>query len=93
MLTLMAIQWVAFPTLAFCLVAAAIRLARGPDAVDRVVAFDLIAVTLTGFIVNSALFYEKMVLLDMMIVLTLLSFLGTVGFAVFLEKAGSRHGD
>ena len=62
-----------------------IRLAKGPTAADRVVALDLISTEGIGIIVIYAITMHKQVLLDVAIMLALISFLGTVAFARYLE--------
>jgi multicomponent Na+:H+ antiporter subunit F len=62
------------------------RLVRGPSTPDRVVALDLMALIVVGFIATYAVATEQPVLLDAAIVLALISFLSTVAFARYLEK-------
>jgi multicomponent Na+:H+ antiporter subunit F len=71
-------------------VMAFIRLLLGPDLPDRVVALELIGVTVVGIIIVHALQMERPVFLDAAIVVALIGFLGTVTFARFLEKK-ARH--
>lgn len=62
-----------------------IRLARGPRLPDRVVAIDLISVIAMGFIVVYAVRFNQPNFLDVAIILALISFVGTVAFAYYLE--------
>lgn len=68
------------------LVAAFIRLLRGPYLPDRVVALDLISVMSMGFIVVYAIRFNQPNFLDVAIILALITFLGTVAFAYYLER-------
>lgn len=68
------------------LIAAFIRLLRGPSLPDRVVALDLISVMAMGFIVVYAVRFNQPNFLDVAIVLALITFLGTVAFAYYLER-------
>ena len=68
------------------LVSAFIRLARGPFLPDRVVALDLISVLAMGFIVVYAVRFNQPNFLDVAIILAIISFLGTVAFAYYLER-------
>ena len=70
--------------------AAAIRVVRGPHLADRVVALDLVAYVTVCLIGTSAMLTGEGPLLDVALVLSLLSFLGTVAFARFLERAYQR---
>lgn len=68
------------------LVSAFIRLARGPSLPDRVIALDLISVLAIGLIVVYAVRFNQPNFLDVAIILALISFLGTVAFAYYLER-------
>ena len=74
--------------LAVAMLLAFVRLIRGPDITDRVVALDL--VTTTGVAVGGiyAAAFGQMVFLDVAIVTALISFIGTVAFARYLEEKG-----
>lgn len=63
-----------------------IRLVRGPSLPDRVVALDLIAVTSAGFITVYAIETNQQVFIDVAIVMALITFLGTVAFAQYVER-------
>lgn len=66
------------------------RLVRGPSLPDRVVALDLIALIVVAIIAVYEIWINEPVLLDAAIVLALVTFLGTVGFARYLERGGTR---
>jgi multicomponent Na+:H+ antiporter subunit F len=68
------------------LVFAFIRLARGPHLPDRVIALDLISILAMGFIVAYAVRFDQPNFLDVAIILAIISFLGTVAFAYYLER-------
>lgn len=73
-----------FAALAFLLVLW--RFIRGPGAVDRIIAFDgLTIVSITG-ILFAALAEERGIYLDAALVYALLSFLGVIAAARFLER-------
>ncbi len=63
-----------------------VRLLRGPSLPDRVVALDLFAVISTGFLTIYAIDTDQQVFLDVAIVLALITFLGTVAFAQYIER-------
>ena len=78
-------------TLAFVMISAAmtlafIRLVRGPTLPDRVIALDLFAVLSTAFLTIYAIDTEQQVFLDVAILLALIAFLGTVAFALYIER-------
>ena len=62
------------------------RLIRGPTVVDCVVALDLTALLVVGAIVTCAIRYEASVLLRPAVALALLAFLGTVAFALYIQR-------
>ena len=64
---------------------AALRLVRGPTLPDRVVALDLIGVLIVGIAVTSAAMTGRQYFLDVAIVIALISFVGTVGYARYVE--------
>lgn len=63
-----------------------VRFIRGPINVDRVIAFDaLTTVSMTG-IVLAAVFAGRAIYLDVALVYALLSFLGVIVVARFLDR-------
>jgi multicomponent Na+:H+ antiporter subunit F len=68
---------------------AAIRLVRGPGLANRVVALDVIAVLGAALTALFAMQFELPVFLDVAMILALVSFVGTVAFAYYVEK-GAR---
>lgn len=86
MITLPRAETVVFAILLIALFLAFARLVRGPSLPDRVVALDLIAVTTAAFIAVYAIDSGQPVFLDAAIVLGLITFLGTVAFAQYVER-------
>ncbi|MBI1992811.1 MAG: cation:proton antiporter [Deltaproteobacteria bacterium] len=80
---------IALAMLSVALLLALVRLARGPSLPDRVVALDLMGTLAVGMITVYAMTTQQPVFLDVAIVLALISFLGTVAFARYVEKRGS----
>ena len=79
-------ETIVFAILIVALFLAFARLVRGPSLPDRVVALDLIAVTTAAFIAVYAIDSGQPVFLDAAIVLGLITFLGTVAFAQYVER-------
>lgn len=77
---------IVFGMLIVALFLAFFRLVRGPSLPDRVVALDLIAVINVGIIAVYAIDTDQSVLLDAAIVVGLITFLGTVAFAQYMER-------
>jgi len=70
----------------FSIVFGIIRLAIGPHTVDRVVAIDLLTIVTIALIALLAHQAERYIYLDVALVYGLLSFLGVLAVARFLEK-------
>lgn len=68
------------------------RLVRGPSLPDRVVALDLLTIQGLGLLTVYAIATGETAYLDVGIVLTLVTFLATTGFAYYIEK-GSHPED
>ena len=82
---------VMFPVLSLALMLTFARLLRGPSLSDRVIALDMMATLGIGVVAVYAVFTGQPALLDVAIILALLVFLGTVGFAYYIERrAGSQ---
>jgi len=64
----------------------AIRAVRGPSAFDRVMAFDCIALNVVGVILLDSIFLRTGAFMDVVLVVALLGFLGTISFAAYLER-------
>ena len=79
---------VIFPVLSLALVLTFARLLRGPSLPDRVIALDMMATLGIGIVAVYAVFTGQPALLDVAIILALLVFLGTVGFAYYIERRG-----
>lgn len=71
---------------ALAMILAMVRLLRGPSLADRVVALDLVAALAVGVIAVYAILTDQPMLLRAGIVVALVIFVGTVAFAMYLEK-------
>ena len=68
------------------LAVAFVRLAIGPSLADRVVALDMMTVTIISFCGVYAVFTDEPSFLDVAIVLALVGFLATVALARYAER-------
>ncbi|MDK9695447.1 MAG: monovalent cation/H+ antiporter complex subunit F [Siculibacillus sp.] len=66
-------------------VLAMVRFVRGPRTVDRVIAFDVMTIVSITGIVLGAIVEERFVYLDVALVYALMSFLGVIVVARYLE--------
>ena len=67
-----------------------IRLARGPNLADRVVALDMMTVSLIAVCGITAISSGELALLDVALVLALVGFLATVALARYAERRDER---
>ncbi|MBN2548883.1 MAG: cation:proton antiporter [Anaerolineales bacterium] len=72
--------------LSLSLILAFIRLSRGPSLPDRVIALDIAITMVMGIISVYAVQNNQPAFLDVALILALLSFLGTVAFAYYIER-------
>lgn len=77
---------VIFPILMIGVVLSFVRLVRGPSLPDRVIALDILSILGIGIITTHAVTTDQPVFLDVAGVLALVSFLGTVAFAAYVER-------
>jgi multicomponent Na+:H+ antiporter subunit F len=77
---------VILPVLSLALLLTFARLLRGPSLPDRVIALDMMATLSIGVVAVYALATGQPALLDVAVLLALLAFLGTVGFAYYIER-------
>jgi multicomponent Na+:H+ antiporter subunit F len=63
-----------------------LRMLKGPTAPDRAVALDTIATITTALLVLLGSIFQRYVYLDVALVYAVLTFIGSVAIARFLEK-------
>jgi len=66
-----------------------IRLVKGPTLPDRVIAIDLIGVLMVCLLVVTAGVTAQQAFLDVAMVVALISFVGTVSYAQYIEREKS----
>jgi multicomponent Na+:H+ antiporter subunit F len=81
---------VVLAVLALAALLAFVRVLRGPTLPDRVVAIDLIATVAIGMLATSAIAFDQPALLQPALVVGLITFLGTVAFARYVQRTGDR---
>ena len=62
------------------------RLVKGPNPSDRVVALDTIGVCLISLVGLFSIIVETSFFLEIILLLAILSFIGTIAFSKFIEK-------
>ena len=80
-----------FATSAFIVTAAcgAIRVLRGPALADRVIALDVILISLMGAIAVNAARTGSTIYLDLLVVIAIVGFTATVAASRFIEREGT----
>ena len=63
-----------------------LRLIKGPTAPDRAVALDTLSTVTTAVLVLLGFIFKRYIYLDVSLVYALLTFIGAVAIARFLEK-------
>jgi len=81
-------DYVIFPLLTISVILIFIRLFKGPEVVDRVIALDLIITVGIALITAYSIRSGQAILLDVAMILALIAFLGTIAFSFYLDKKG-----
>ena len=63
-----------------------LRMLKGPTASDRAIAVDTVTTIVVAFLVLLGFFFKRYVYLDVSLVYSVISFVGLVAIARFLEK-------
>ena len=79
-------DYIIFPILTISVILVMIRLIKGPQVVDRVIALDLIITIGIALITVYSIRYSEPVLLDIAMIFALIAFLGTIAFYFYLDK-------
>ncbi len=75
----------AFILLLLSMIISLFRLIAGPTVYDRIVALDLIASIVMGFIIMYSVTVNKALYFDVVIIISLISFIGTVSTSTYLK--------
>ena len=71
---------------AAAVILALVRFLKGPTVYDRIAAIDVMTLITTAVLVFLAVMYKRGYYLDVAIVYSILSFIGVVAFARFMER-------
>lgn len=78
--------WCAIVIITLAMIPVVFRMVKGPTASDRVVALDSLGVSLISLIALFSIFVKTIFFLEIILLLAILSFIGTVAFSKFIEK-------
>lgn len=81
--TMLTISLVLFST---TIAIAVIRIVLGPSMPDRVIALDMIGVNLIAIIAVVSIMLKTKAFLEVILILGILSFIGTIAFSKFIER-------
>lgn len=82
--------YAALTVLALAFGIAFIRLVLGPSLADRVIALEIMSTIAIGFAATYAATTRQTSFLDVAVIVALISFLGTVSFAYYLQRRAQR---
>lgn len=85
------VEYIALPAVVISVVIVLIRILKGPTTEDRIIAFDIFTSIGIGFIALYSLLTDSKLLLDVCIILALISFLGTIAFAFYVERRSKNN--
>jgi len=77
---------IAFVAIFISVIFTLIRLIKGPDGIDRVLAIDLLTVLIASLMIVYMLKSGELLFLDTPLVLTLIAFFGTLMYSRLLER-------
>jgi multicomponent Na+:H+ antiporter subunit F len=80
----------ALAVLALAFGTAFVRLVLGPSLADRVIALEIMSTIAIGFAATYAATTRQTSFLDVAVIVALISFLGTVSFAYYVQRRSQR---
>lgn len=80
-------DYVIFPILALAVLISFIRLYKGPNIADRIIALDLIITIGIAMVTAFSIRSEKALFLDVAMIFALIAFLGTIALSFYLYKS------
>ena len=83
---MMMFYWIALVIVSVAFAGLLFRLIKGPTVADRVVALDAVGISLVSIVALLSLISETEFFLEIILLLSILSFIGTAAFAKFIER-------
>jgi len=80
-------DYVIFPILALAVLVSFIRLYKGPNIADRIIALDLIITIGIAMVTAFSIRSGKALFLDVAMIFALIAFLGTIALSFYLYKS------
>ncbi len=83
---MMMFYWFSLAVISLAFAGLLFRLVKGPTVADRVVALDAIGISLVSIVALLSLIIGTEFFLEIILLLSILSFIGTAAFAKFIER-------
>ncbi|PKH08979.1 MULTISPECIES: Na(+)/H(+) antiporter subunit F1 [Planomicrobium] len=83
---MMMFYWISLAIISVAFAGLLVRLVKGPTVADRVVALDALGISLVSIVALLSLIIETEFFLEIILLLSILSFIGTAAFAKFIER-------
>lgn len=83
---MMTFIWVSLILVVLSMIGIMIRVFRGPSVPDRLIALDGIGVMLISAIALISILFDTAFFIDVILLIAIMSFIGTVSFSKFIEK-------
>lgn len=78
--------WICLLLIILCIGGLLYRVLRGPSIPDRLIALDAIGVMLISAIALLSILFETEFFIEIILLIAIMSFIGTVAFSKFIEK-------
>ena len=83
---MMTFIWVSLILVVLSMIGVMIRVFRGPSVPDRLIALDGIGVMLISAIALISILFDTPFFINVILLIAIMSFIGTVSFSKFIEK-------
>jgi multicomponent Na+:H+ antiporter subunit F len=80
------LTYISLGLLILALILAFLRLLKGPSINDRIAAMDFIASVVIAFILIYCVLIQKKLYIDIAIIISLISFVGTIAISTYLKQ-------
>ncbi|WJY27793.1 Na(+)/H(+) antiporter subunit F1 [Sporosarcina trichiuri] len=78
--------WICLIIVFLSMLGTLVRVFKGPSTPDRLIALDGIGIMLISIIALLSIAFETMYFIDVILLIAIMSFIGTVSFSKFIEK-------
>ncbi|WP_040285708.1 Na(+)/H(+) antiporter subunit F1 [Sporosarcina koreensis] len=78
--------WICLIIVFLSMLGTLVRVFKGPSTPDRLIALDGIGIMLISIIALLSIAFDTMYFIDVILLIAIMSFIGTVSFSKFIEK-------